>query len=1218
MTIDTIKQNKWARRTAWAIGAVVALWALAWLAVPPLLKSQLQKVASEKLGRQVTVGAVDFKPWTLELTLSDLAVASQDGAFSQFQLKRLYIDAEMQSLLRLAPVIDAVTLEAPRLKVTHLGAGKYDFDDMVARLSQSADAKPADPNAAPPRFALFNLALVNGSLDFVDQAVSKTHEMRDLNLSVPFLSNLESRREVKTEPKLAFKFNGSSFDSAAQTTPFAQTHKTDATITLSGFDLKPYLGYIPASVPVRPLAAVLNADIKVAFEQSSKPSVRLSGRVDVLGAKVADARLQDLLAFDALKVTLEDVRPLEQVVKIALVELTAPVLEVRRDKAGLLNLQPAKTDGATKSIATSAQPTGAGGTNGTSDPQSGPWKVAVARVILRNGAVNWTDDTTPVQARLALRDLTLDASAIALPFAQPLEFKGAARLDSAATAPKAGSLSFSGTATDQVASVIAAIDGLPLSLAAPYVAGFLEPTLGGNVNAELGINWKAPDLQLDVKQLALSDLGLLPKVGPGKKGPGKVLPLASVKKIEISQALIDLNKQAVAVGKLALSQPKVAVLRGEDQRWMFESWLKGVNKTETNKTGTNKADTTKPWTVLINDFGLEGGAVSFDDKAITGKPVSFEVSALKVQMKGVTPEGKKPSPLNVSARIKTGQGEPGQLDYRGSLAWSPLAAQGSLQVTQLPVHAFEPYFGDALNIELLRADTSFKGTVRYADGANGPTAKLTGDVLLEEFRANTVVAGKTSDLKITEELLNWKALSLRGLDVALVPGAATTVEVKETALTDFFARLIINDTGRINLQDLVKSSAPESGATPSAAAPAPVVNIGPVSLINGRVFFSDRFVKPNYSANLSELTGKLSAFSSVAVQGAPQLADLELRGRAEGTASLEILGKLNPLAKPLALDIKGRVRDLELPPLSPYSVKYAGHGIERGKLSVDVAYVVQPDGQLTASNNIILNQLTFGEQVEGAPNSLPVKLAVALLADRNGVIDINLPVSGSINDPQFRLGPIIFKVIVNLIVKAITSPFSLLASAFGGGGDELSMVSFAPGTAVLAPAAMTGLDKVAKALSDRPALKMTVVGAASLDVEREAYKRERLKSLMQAEKRRAAVVAGQSGAGVFTVSDAEAPALLKEVYKRADFPKPRNLVGMAKDIPAPEMEALLLASISVTDDLMRELAVQRGVVVKDYLASKQLPVERLFLGAVKPVAADGKWTPRAELSLASN
>ncbi|MBW8721423.1 MAG: DUF748 domain-containing protein, partial [Polaromonas sp.] len=583
---------------------------------------------------------------------------------------------------------------------------------------------------------------------------------------------------------------------------------------------------------------------------------------------------------------------------------------------------------------------------------------------------------------------------------------------------------------------------------------------------------------------------------------------------------------------------------------------------------------------------------------------------------------------------------------------APLQAQGRLLVDRLPVQAFEPYFADTLNIELLRADASFKGKVAYRQTPGGPQAQVTGDVSLEELRANTLAP--------SEDLLAWKALNLRGLNVALEPAKATRVDVKETVLTDFFARVIVMPDGRINLQDLVKGNAPDAsaplaadatktiatsqGATlasgqigsqtsaqpispqasvPASGGPPAIVSFGPISLINGKVLFSDRFVKPNYSADLTELTGKLSAFSSVAPAAAtgvaplaPNMADLELRGRAEGTASLEILGKLNPLAKPLALDIKGKVRDLELPPLSPYSVKYSGYGINRGKLSVDVGYVVLPDGRLTATNKVILNQLAFGEKVPGSTASLPVKLAVALLADRNGVIDIDLPISGSLNDPQFSLGPIIVKVIINVIVKAITAPFSLLASALGGGGEELSTVGFNAGSAELGPEAKAGLDKVAKALAERPSLQLTVVGTSSVEAERDGFKRERLDSLVRAEKRRATVKEGGTTSAAISISPAEYPALLKEVYKRADMPKPRNLIGLAKDLPVSEMEKLLLADIQVNDSAMRELAVQRGVAVKDYLASRDLPPERLFLGAAKAIPPEAKWTPRAELNLA--
>ena len=1353
METPSLGNNKWVRRAAWVAGGVAALWAVGWLAVPPLLKHQAQKIASEKTGRVVRIGGIDFKPWTLELTVSDLAIATADGRADQLRIKRIYIDSEMQSLLRLAPVVDALVVDTPVARLTHLGGGRYDIDDIVKKITPPAD----QPASAPLKFALYNLALQGGALDFIDTTVGKTHTLRDLRLDVPFLSNLEAQRNIHTDPRLAFKLNGSAFDSVAETTPFAQTHKTDATLKLSALDLSPYLGYLPASAPVRLVSAVLDADLKIAFEQNPAPVVRLSGVVQASGVRLDDAKQQALLAFEHLKLSLADVRPLAQSIKLSAVELTAPTLTVHRARDGRMNLDlvsapadPAQATAKAAAPAAPVAPTGNVGsktianndqtTLGSSSKDSKPaaaggWKLEVAQVAVRGGRVDWTDDTTAVDkgspARLGLRELEMDATGIAVPLDRtgvaPIPFRGSAALLAGLTAPKPGggtqgptskmtavkvtapsaALQFSGTASAQAASVTATVSALPLELAAPYVAQFLAPALGGTLHAALGLTWQAAggkggadSLLVKLDRLALDKLALT---------QGKTT-LASVQGLELKDALIDPAAQSATLGKLTVTNPKVKVERHADGRWMAETWLKdaasGAAATPSAKAAAPrgskpvaaqppalaKKDGT-PWKLAINDLLLSGGTVGWSDLA-TPRPVAFDVSALQLQLQHFTLEGKKPATLQVVARVASGRTEPGKISYRGTLGLSPVMTQGALDVVHLPVHAFEPYFGDALNIELLRADASFKGAVHYAATPAGPRVRATGDVAIEEFRANSVpgtaagsgaiagtgtaapptatasepsatsapLAAGRRGLGLGEELLSWKALSLRGLEVSLAPGTTTTVDVKETALSDFFARVVVRESGRINLQDLVKSTpatvsgtgtaalassaAAESknganngpatlgsgqkdqknGVAPVAQADpaAPVIRFGPVSLLGGRVYFSDRFIKPNYSANLTELTGQLSAFSSVSPDGSPQLADLELRGRAEGTASLEILGKLNPLAKPLALDIQGKVRDLELAPLTPYSVKYAGHGIERGKLSVDVRYLVLPDGQLTASNQLILNQLTFGDKVDGAPASLPVKLAVALLADRNGVIDINLPISGSINDPQFRLGPVIFKVIVNLIVKAITSPFSLLASAFGG-GDELSQVAFAPGSAVLTAQATQGLDKVAKALTERPALKMTVVGTASLDAERAAYKRERLQSLVQAEKRRIQVLGGTTnGTATITVSPAEYPELLKAVYRRADMPKPRNLVGMTKDIPQPEMEALLLAHVPANEESMRALATQRGVAVRDYLASRQLPLERLFLGA--PRVGDDKapagatpapWSPRAELGLST-
>ncbi len=1261
VSFATLRQHRWFRPSVRALAGLIALWLLTWLAIPPLVKGPLERMASEQLGRTVTVGGIDFRPWSLEFALRDVVVAGADGAPAQLTIGRIYADGELQSLLRLAPVVDAFTIENPVLRITHLGDGRYDVDDILAKVT--APPTEPEPDTGPARLALYNLALTNGSVDFADTTVNKTHEVRALALTVPFISTLPSQREVKVEPRLAFTLNGSRFDSSAQGTPFAQTGKADAQIRLDGLNLAPYLGYLPASLPIKVQSATVDADVKVDFEQHPRMAVKLSGTVQASGVRIADRQGADLLSYERLKIDMADVRPLEQVVRLQHVELTAPVVTATRDAAGQINLaqlaapapQPSAAGGKTTAPAapvSAAEPASSSKTKAKAAPA---WVVEVATTALRGGTLRWADQTTRPAAALQATDITLDAADLAVPFAKenakPFTFKGGLNL-------QGSTLSFTGEATDQKAQVNTTVNALALQLAAPYLAQALEPTVTGQLSGDVGVTWQAPPaaaaqagatgVTIKAGPLALEQLA----VKQGKT------TLACLGKLEIAGAEMPLDTRTATLERLALSQPQLAVERGADGRWMFERWQKvapaapAAQDSAAATAETTAASTSAPWKLRVADFSLQGGTLSLADNA-QPRPVALDVTALGITARNLASDGSKPEAFTITARAaapgKGSKAAPGKLDYQGTLALQPLATQGKLDATRLPLHALEGYLASQLSVELLRADVGYRGQVALAQTDKGVSLRLAGDVVVEDLQANSTAAfTPKTEAQVGEELLAWKSLNLRGLAVATAPGTAPRVEVKETSLVDFFARVTINEAGRINLGDIAKtpeearaanaasasantstntSTSASTASTQAAVAAAlaasapataiaqtnplaPVVQFGPVSLVNGRVAFSDFFIKPNYAANLSELTGKLSAFSSQAPGGDPVLADLELRGRAEGSASLEISGKLNPLAQPLALDITGKMRDLELPPLTPYSVKYAGHGIERGKLSVDVNYKVLPNGQLTASNRLVLHQLTFGEAVEGAPNSLPVKLAVALLADRNGVIDLDLPISGSLNDPQFRIGPVIFKIIVNLIGKALTSPFSLLASALGG-GDEMSHVPFAPGSAALTPEAQQNLDKVAKALADRPALKITVTGTASLPEEREGLQRESLQQRVLTEKRRA------NPADTSPVSAAEYPALLKEVYRRADMPKPRNLVGLAKELTVPEMEALLLANQAATEAMAAELATQRGQAIRAYLVAQKLPVERLFVAAPKSGKPPEKWTPRADLSLAT-
>ncbi len=625
-------------------------------------------------------------------------------------------------------------VDEPVAFLTHKGEGRYDIDDILERLKTPAD----QPGGDPPRFAVYNIVVSGGRMDFSDQSVGKTHALRELSLSVPFLSNLKSQREIKTSPHLAFKLNGSSFDTAAEGTPFAQTHKTDATLTLRGLDLNPYLAYWPASLPFKLQSAVLHADAKVAFEQTPATVVRISGTVTAekvrlqvagqapavpapapagkrggTGGDAPPAPRPDLLAFERLQVSMADVRPLEQFVKLAAVELSAPALSVVRDRAGRLNLLPpaaaaatkneADTSGSAKAPAGKASNPANPGASAKA-PASRPWKVQVARVVVRAGRVNWLDETLASPADIRLAGLVLNATAIAMPFSAgaPLQFDGSVGLEPPAapvSAPsKAGArpaapqapaapalLSFKGSATDQAAELTAQVAAWPLGMAAKYVGQFLLPALNGQLDAELSLNWQAASgdkpqlLRLTAPQIALSEVQL---------AQGKV-SLVSVKRVDLAQVDIDVTGQSFKATRLHLTQPKAVVDRGSDKRWMYERWMVSPGKAAVPPSPPPPTDaatraSAPSWAVAINDVQLEGGSMSFSDKA-GARPVAFEVTAAKAQLGGLLLDDRpasreqaaKPMPLTASLRLAAGRFEPGKVDFNGSLGLAPCRPTGA-------------------------------------------------------------------------------------------------------------------------------------------------------------------------------------------------------------------------------------------------------------------------------------------------------------------------------------------------------------------------------------------------------------------------------------------------------------------------------------------------------------------------------------------------------------
>ncbi len=365
--------------------------------------------------------------------------------------------------------------------------------------------------------------------------------------------------------------------------------------------------------------------------------------------------------------------------------------------------------------------------------------------------------------------------------------------------------------------------------------------------------------------------------------------------------------------------------------------------------------------------------------------------------------------------------------------------------------------------------------------------------------------------------------------------------------------------------------------------------------------YTDNFIKPNFTANLVAIQGTVGAFGTQSTASAP----VDIAAKLAANGPLSIRGTVNPLIAKPALDLTASAHDIELTNLTPYSSKYAGYPITKGKLNVDLHYKLDND-QLNADNHLFIDQLTFGDHIDNdTATKLPVRLAISLLKNSRGEIDVNLPVSGSLSNPEFSVGGLIWHAVLNLLQKAVTAPFSLIGHAFGGSGEELGYVEFEPGSAKLTDADTKKLDTIVKALADKPSIRMVLIGRVDPAVDEPALRTGYVDRLVKQQKIMAVVGNGESvDLSTVTVDPKDYDKYLTKAYKSADFKKPRNFVGLTKSVPDDDMKSALAANAPIDEASLRQLAQQRAQSVQQYLDGKIDLAASVFIVAPK-LNADG-------------
>jgi len=1141
------------RAAAWIVGILAVFAVVGFLVLPLVVRPALERNLSAALDRKVTIERLKINPFALSATLDGISVGERGEGPPMLTLPEVYLNGRILSLFRWAPVVSELKLTSPTLRLVRNADKTYNFSDLLDR----ALAAPPGP---PPRFSISNIQISDGRIEFNDIPEHRQHEVSQLALGIPFVSSLPSQVEIFVQPTFSALINGRPVSITGETRPFADTHETVLHWSLDGLPLPVYLGYVPVPLPFKVESGKLDAKLDLRFVDhgNNPPELTLGGNVSLADLKLDERSGTPLLRVPSLAVAVDQLDLVSGDAQVRSVAADGVELNIRRESNGDFNL------------ATLAPPSKGPAKAGP------PPRFRVGSIALKGGKVSLSDATTTPNFASLLSDVTLDVTNLANLPGQKATVAASFATDLGAHVSGRGEL---GLAPVSATGRLELAD-LHIAKLYPYYATAL------NLSVDDGALDASTDLRVEESQehaLTLTNLEATIKSLKLRPPDQKEL-LWSVPVVAVHGGSVDVAKQAINLEAIESHGATASIRRGPDGRFNLARIVRS------SEGGAGTAAAGQGWRVTEQKIAIDDYAVTFVDETVTppSRLAFTRVSATLENPSGGTGRGKLQATVN----------KRGTFSVSGPIGFAPVKARLDTVAKDIDLVPFSAYISQAARVVLTGGSVSTHGTLDIA-GGTPLHAGFKGDIGLADVSA--------LDEENQTDLLKWKTLQLGTIDAQLEPLA---VSIGDIALDQFYARLILNENGEFNLQQLERNRTP--APAPSAAAPPASTDtsktvelatppgaettwlkLGKATLTNGNIDFTDHFIRPNYSANLTELAGGMSTLTF------EQPADLELHGKVQGSAPVTIAGRINPLSKNLFLDLKADASDIELSPLSPYSGKYVGYGIEKGKLSMKVHYLID-NRKLTAENGIVLDQLTFGGKVE-SPDAVkvPVLLAVALLKDRNGVIKFDLPVAGSLDDPKFSVGGIVFRALINLLVKIVTSPFAVLG-ALGGHGEELAYIEFAPGSAKLDAASDEKIKAVAKALNDRPALKLDITGRVDPAADRDGLKQTGLDRMLRQQKFNDLARQGQPPASVdvVEVSAAEYDALLSRVYSAASFSKPRNAIGLPKDLPKNEMEALILANTTVNDEDLRALGERRADAVRASLVDGQhVPSERVFLVA---------------------
>ncbi len=906
-----------------------------------------------------------------------------------------------------------------------------------------------------------------------------------------------------------------------------------------------------------------------------------------LSAKLTDFAItgrdgRDMVRLKELYVNFELSSLFHQAFTFAELRIVDPYVDVERGADGRINLQDL------------VPPTRDAASTPSEDAASEPVRLIIHRVALLQGRADLVDLSGRERFATSLGpiDLVLDGLNT-LP-------DGHGEQQITIVGERGATLAWSGTLglNPFASSGHATLTGLPLERFSAYLpahvrlgiaSGFADATLAYEIDTRSTLLAKVRDAALTLRELRIDALA--------DGGTTTVLDLPS---LAVTGGRFEWPTRTLAIDRIAIEQPAVTLARDGNGRFTWQTLLQShaVGAAATPDMQPNGASGTAPLSAALGRFELAGGSVHFTDAML--EPVAaFSVEQIDVGVDQISLAEGARMPFTVKASLTSG----GTARVKGEAQVLPeLAVDANVELTALSLAGAQPYVAVATVLSLDSGVADLTGDVALA-----PSGSVTfdGQATIADFSLTRADTGN--------RITGWKRLAFEGVNADT---GARRVDLAHVALDELYARVRIDKSGKINMNRLLKSP-PATEPAESSTPPEPATNATPADFWTVRLNrfdlakassdFRDESLPIPFVAKIADFSGRMTSLDT----SSKRPAEIAFEGKVGDHGLVRVAGALQPLAFDENTQFEATFQNIELRDATPYSIQFAGYKIASGKLDLETRYEVKAQA-LRATHDIVLRDFALGDEVE-SPDAmnLPFKLAISLLKGPDGNIEVELPIEGRVDDPQFRIGGIIFKALGSVLTKIVTSPFRLLGKLVGMGDDvDLERVEFAAGRADLAPPEQEKITKLAEALRLRNGLRLDVPAVSSSDVDTGALKRARVTARIDA------VTAGLDPAAVRqAIETLAAPAVAAEARAAMEA---HHTTAKTDTTPAAFDEAAYVGELTdrlielepISPAELTALAIaRRDAVVAALLAQTDIAADRVRATDPVEVKTDGDAVP---------